>query len=207
MARKHRKGYYIDGKFVVAGSDADMQAAHDAQQDTGPSRTERKHASEKLQDIGEALLDLKANRLQALSLPEPLHEAILAAKRITSHGAMRRQRQYIGKLMRHLDEATLESVREALRIEHGQSTEDVMILHRAEQWRDELIADDERVAQWMIEFPATDSQHLRALIRQARKDAGDTVPGEVRRHGRAYREIFALVRSMLKLAAQADTSS
>ena len=204
MARKHRKGYYVDGKFIVAGSDADVQAAADAREDSGPSRTERKNASEELQGIGEALLDLKPSRLQELSLPEPLHEAILAAKRITSHGAMRRQRQYIGKLMRHLDETMLESVREALRIEHGQSAEDVMILHRAEQWRDELIADDERVAQWMVEFPATDSQHLRALIRQARKDAGDTLPGEARRHGRAYREIFALVRSTLKLVTSAD---
>ena len=208
MARKHRKGYYVDGKFVVTGSNAEAQAADDEQQVMAPSRTELKHASEKLQEIGEALLDLRSARLAGLSLPEQLHDAIMAAKRMTSHGALRRQRQFIGKLMRGLDETTLDAVREALRIEHGRSAADIQFMHRAEKWRDDLIADDERLAQWLSEYPATDVQHLRALIRQARKDAREATAGadEGRRHSRAYREIFAVVRSLLQSAAKAEQS-
>ena len=71
------------------------------------------------------------------------------------------------------------------------------MLHRAEQWRVDLIADDERLAQWIAEFPDTDAQQLRALIRQARKDAREGRPGEARRQGRAYREIFKIVRARL----------
>ena len=44
-------------------------------------------------------------------------------------------------------------------------------------------------------------QNLRALIRQARKDAQSNAaqerPGEAVRHGKAYREIFQIVRTAL----------
>jgi ribosome-associated protein len=54
----------------------------------------------------------------------------------------------------------------------------------------------------MSSNPLTDSQQLRALIRQARKDAKPERPGEALRHGRAYRDIFQLVRLHLLDAAQ-----
>ncbi|MBE0590741.1 MAG: DUF615 domain-containing protein, partial [Hydrogenophaga sp.] len=54
--------------------------------------------------------------------------------------------------------------------------------------------------------PQADVQHLRALIRQARKDAQAVTerPGEALRHGKAYREIFQIVRTAL---TPADESS
>jgi ribosome-associated protein len=204
MARNSRKGYYIDGKFVVAGSDADKQIRSEEQDSLAPSRTELKHASERLQKLGEELLELRADRLATLSLPEKLHDAILDAKRFTSFGAKRRQKQFIGRLMRQLDPDTLDAVRAALHSEHGRSATDAHALHRAEQWREELIADDEQMVRWIEEFPGTDAQHLRALIRQARKDAADAAAGEGRRHGRAFRQIFTLVREQLGSAANAD---
>jgi ribosome-associated protein len=80
------------------------------------------------------------------------------------------------------------------------------VLHQAEQWRDRLIADDDAVGQWLTLSPATDSQNLRALVRQARKDAKPEKPGEALRHGRPYRDIFLLVREAL-LANQAAASA
>lgn len=110
MARKSPKGYYVDGKFVVAGSDADV-----GREDTdSPSRTERKNASEELQKIGEELLILRPELLEALTLPERLHDAIVQAKRLTNFGAKRRQLQFIGKLMRRLEPEALEAVNVAL---------------------------------------------------------------------------------------------
>ncbi|MEO8224762.1 MAG: DUF615 domain-containing protein, partial [Gammaproteobacteria bacterium] len=76
---------------------------------------------------------------------------------------------------------------------HSQFARETGILHRAEEWRDALIADDDRLNQWLQDYPETNTQHLRALIRQARKEAN----AEARRQGRAFRLIFALVRAQL----------
>jgi ribosome-associated protein len=202
MPRKSRKGYYVDGEFVAAGSDADRQFRSELKDSDGPSRTQLKNASEKLQELGAQLLTLRASLFDGLPLPSRLRETILEAKRMTSFGAKRRQLQLIGKLMRGLEPEALESVQAALRLAHGQSAQAARILHRAEQWRDSLIVDDERLKAWIEAFPGTDAQHLRALIRRARKDAREAKPGEAQRQGRAYRQIFALVR--LKLSSSPD---
>jgi ribosome-associated protein len=156
-----------------------------------------KRASEELKQMGEALVTLRADLMARLSLPVTLAGAIAEAKRLTSFGAIRRQSQYIGKLMRKLDEATLDEVRAALDVARGQSAKETALLHRAEQWRDSLIADDARLERWISEYPDTDAQQLRALIRQARKDRRDAEPEGPVRQGRAYRQIFALVRTAL----------
>jgi ribosome-associated protein len=81
------------------------------------------------------------------------------------------------------------------------STSDTLALHQAEQWRDRMVADDEAVAEWMTHHPHTDSQQLRALVRQARKDdttsKADVAKGLLPRQGRTYREIFQLVKTQL----------
>jgi ribosome-associated protein len=59
------------------------------------------------------------------------------------------------------------------------------------------VAEEDAAAQWINLNPGTDVQQLRALIRQARKDAVPEKPGAAVRHGRAYREIFQLVREQL----------
>ncbi len=70
-----------------------------------------------------------------------------------------------------------------------------------------LIDNDEAVQEWIQRFPATDIQQLRALVRQARKDAVPEKPGMAPRHGRAYREIFQLLRSHLQGDAAEATPS
>jgi ribosome-associated protein len=198
MARKSRKGYYDKGEFVAAGSADDLTSNEAAE---AASRTQRKNASDELQDLGEDLLASRSSQLAALSLPEKLQDALVEARRLTNFGAKRRQLQFIGKQMRRLDSEMLQAIRAALAIEHGQSAKGVATLHRAEQWRDSLIGADEPLGQWLADYPDTDAQQLRALIRQARKDAREAKPGEAHRQGRAYRQIFVLVRSQLEAAA------
>lgn len=197
MSRKSRKGYYVAGEFVAAGSELDQQFRTEQKGTEGSSRTERKNASEDLQKIGEDLLTLRADLFAALPLPEKLRDAILDARRITNFEAKRRQKQFIGKLMHRLDPVALEAVNTALRLQYSQSTQETLMLHRAEKWRDALIADDDRLGEWLEAFPLTDAQQLRALIRQARKDAKEAKPEEGPRLGRAYRQIFVLVRTEL----------
>jgi ribosome-associated protein len=110
--------------------------------------------------------------------------------------------QYVGKLMRKLEPEIVEAARTALEEQHKGSATEKLRLHLAEQWRDRLIADDNALPLWMDEYPTTDTQQLRALIRQARKDApaldkAAVSQGLAPRKGRAYRELFQLVREHL----------
>ena len=75
-----------------------------------PSKSARKRAAHAAQKLGEELTRLKVAELEALKLPEELHDAILEAQRIrNTRGGIARQRQYIGKLMREIDLAPIEA--------------------------------------------------------------------------------------------------
>ena len=197
MPRKPKKGYYVSGQFVAEGSELDLELKRELKGSDAPSRTELKRESSELQKIGEDLLTLRSQFMDRLVLPEKLRDALVQAKRISNFEGKRRQMQFIGKLMRQLDAAELDQVRAALAEQHSGSASETLALHQAEQWRDGLIADQEAFEKWLGHYPQTDSQQLRALIRQARKDALPGKPGEAARHGKAYRELFQLVREQM----------
>jgi ribosome-associated protein len=150
-----------------------------------------------LQKLGEDLLTLRADLMARLDLSEKLKDAVVEARRITNFEGKRRQMQFIGKLMRLLDPSVLETVRSALYEQNNGSAQENLVLHLAEGWRDRLLADENAFGEWINAYPATDTQQLRALIRQARKDAVPEKPGEAVRHGRAYRDIFQITREQL----------
>ncbi|MFS2035444.1 ribosome biogenesis factor YjgA [Polaromonas sp. CT11-55] len=178
------KGYWSNGRFV--------KPEEIALEEVGPpSKTQLKAEADEKQALGEALLTLRADLMARLDLPDKLRDAIADAKKITNFEGKRRQMQFIGKLMRPLDP---EPIREAINEQLNGSADLTLALHLAEQWRDKLIADDAALGDWLREYPGTDSQQLRALVRQARKDAKPEKPGEAPRHGKSYREIFQLVR-------------
>jgi ribosome-associated protein len=197
MTRKLKKGYYVSGQFVAEGSELDLELKRELKGSDEPSRTDLKRESTELQKIGEDLLMLRSVFMDRLVLPEKLRDAVAEAKRITNFEGKRRQMQFIGKLMRQLDAAELDSVRAALAEQHSGSASETLALHQAEQWRDELISDDAAFEKWLGHYPLTDGQQLRALIRQTRKDAVPGKPGETPRHGKAYRDLFQLVREQI----------
>jgi ribosome-associated protein len=181
------KGYWSNGRFV--------KPEEIALEEVGPpSKTQLKAEADEKQALGEALLTLRADLMARLDLPDKLRDAIADAKKITNFEGRRRQMQFIGKLMRPLDP---EPIREAINEQLNGSVDLTLALHLAEQWRDKLIADDAALGDWLEQHPGTDSQQLRALVRQARKDAKPEKPGEAPRHGKSYREIFQLVRQTL----------
>ncbi|OYQ40765.1 hypothetical protein CHU94_06385 [Rhodoferax sp. TH121] len=209
MSRKLKKGYYVKGQFVAEGSALDLEYKRELKGTDEPTRTDLKKESDALQKLGEDLLTLRAELMTKLDLPDKLVEGVAEAKRITNFEGKRRQMQFIGKLMRKLERAKWDEIRAALEEQHMPSAKETLVLHQAEQWRDRLIADDDAVGQWLNLSPDTDSQNLRALVRQARKDAKPEKPGEALRHGRAYRDIFQLVREVLQArqdGPSADTS-
>ncbi|MCX7266100.1 MAG: DUF615 domain-containing protein [Burkholderiales bacterium] len=202
MSRKFKKGYFVQGQFVAEGSELDLELKRELKGGDEPSRTELKRESDELQKLGESLLLLRPDLMTKLDLSEKLSDAIDQAKHITNFEGKRRQMQFIGKLMRKLDEAELSAVRSALSEQSQGSAEETLALHFSEQWRDRLIADDAACGEWLENFPQTDTQQLRALIRQARKDAPPASAtaisqGLAPRQSRAYREIFQLVRAEL----------
>jgi ribosome-associated protein len=197
MSRKIKKGYYVRGQFVAEGSALDVEYKRELKGTDEPTRTDLKRESTELQKLGEELLSLRAELMERLSLPDKLVDALSEAKRISNFEGRRRQMQFIGKLMRLLSAEKLDELRAALQEQHLPSAVETMVLHAAEAWRDRLVADDDAMGQWLILSPTTDSQNLRALVRQARKDAKPDKPGLAPRHGRAYRDIFQIVRSQL----------
>jgi ribosome-associated protein len=205
MPRKPKKGYFVRGQFVAEGSELDLELKAELKGTHDASKTDLKRESTDLQKLGEALLTLRADLMAGLTLPEKLTDAVAEARRITNFEGKRRQMQFIGKLMRGLDEEKLQEVRDALQVQQSGSARDAMDLHRAEKWRDDLIAKEDALEQWLAAYPYTDTQQLRALIRQARKDVQpdqDAISrGLAPRQGRAYREIFQIVRGHLSPAA------
>jgi ribosome-associated protein len=201
MSRKPKKGYYVKGHFVAEGSELDLELR--AEQTGGePSRTELKKESAELQKLGEALLTLRSDLFERLDLPENLVGALAELKRISNFEGRRRQLQYVGKLMRQLDPEVQQSVRDALEEQRSGSAQQTLALHAAEKWRDDLVASDDALQSWLQSHPDTDVQQLRALIRQARKDGApsqdEVSKGQAPRRGRAYREIFQIVRDALQ---------
>ncbi len=162
-----------------------------------PSRNELKKTMQDLQELGEAVASLPVDRLDKLKLDERLRDAIDELRRTRSFEGKRRQVQYIGKLMKHEDPAPLREAVASFRV--GSAT-DTLALHQAEYWRDQLLAGDDALASWVKEYPATDVQQLRSLVRSARKEKLE--PGE--RHGRAYRDLFRLVKELMATESDAD---
>ena len=204
MSRKPKKGYFVRGQFVAEGSELDLELKRELKGTDEASRTDLKRESDELQKLGEELLHLRAALFDALPLGEKLADAVAEAKRITNFEGKRRQMQFIGKLMRKLEPEALEAVKQALTEQNTLPAAEVAALHEAERWRDRLVADDDALGGWIETHPATDSQQLRALVRQARKDMKTGPAGEAPRQGKAYREVFQLVRAQLAVHGGAD---
>ena len=197
MSRKLTKGYFVKGKFVAEGSELDIELKKELKGTDAMSRTDEKRESLALQKLGEDLLTLRPDFMAQLDLSEKLKDAVVEAKRITNFEGKRRQMQFIGKQMRLLEPQEVEAIKTVLYEQLSGSASDIAALHQAQTWRDRLIADDDAFGDWIEKFPQTDTQQLRALIRQARKDAKPELPGQALRHGRAFRDIFQIVRAAL----------
>jgi ribosome-associated protein len=210
MARTIKKGYYVRGQFVAEGSDLDLQLKRELKGDGEISKTDLKRESSEFQKIGEDLMNLRPDLMQPLDLPEKLKDAIAAARGITNFEGKRRQIQFIGKLMRQLDHDQIEAAKRALAEQYAPSVQDTLLLHEAEHWRDQLLADEDAASLWLTRYPETDSQQMRALIRQARKDLLPTDAkalslGLAPRQTRSYRELFQLIKQQLTSHAQHPT--
>lgn len=153
-----------------------------------PSKTQRKKESHDLQQLGEDLVALPDDRLDRLPMNESLRDALRMYKKTRTHEGRRRQMQYVGKLMRRNDPEPLREAVAALKLGTAKAS---LALHELEHWRAQMLASDEILTTWIQQHPDTDLQQLRSLVRAARKDAAATPE---QRNGRAYRELFQLIK-------------
>lgn len=160
-----------------------------------PSKSALKRQMTELQKLGETLVSLPKDKLDRLPLPDTLRAAIDEARRIHAHGGLRRQMQYIGRLMREFD---AQPVADQLQRWQARHNEDNAHFHQLEHWRDRLIADDASLAQFIEHYPLTDLQPLRTLIRNARKEAAQQLPP------RSSRALFKLLRQIAAPAATGE---
>ncbi len=134
--------------------------------DDRPSKSARKRAAHAAQDLGARLIELREADLAALGLPEPLLDAVREARRLTSRAALARQRQYIGKLMRHIDADGIEA---AIAARAGTTAAESEMLKRVERWRERLIAEGDGALDALeAEHAPIDRAQLAPLLAAAR---------------------------------------
>ncbi|BBO80372.1 hypothetical protein DSCO28_09380 [Desulfosarcina ovata subsp. sediminis] len=148
--------------------------------DNEKSRTQLKKEAKALQQIGVRLATLSDDQLGRMNLPDDLMEAIRDVRSMRSHGARRRQMQYIGTLMRQVAVAPIEQA--LMDIEQG-AHQQARAFQRVESWRDRLVAGDDELMNEILErFPDANRQRLGQLVRSARKEIGKEAPKRSARH-------------------------
>ena len=172
-------------KKTTYGAELSHQADSDA--DLPPSKTQLKAEADAQQALGVRLTELSKDKLLKLNLPDEVFEAVVESRKITANGAIRRHRQYLGRLMREIDTAP---IIEQLARWDGKHTAENAYFHGLERWRDRLINDSKAISEFMELHPSTDSQQLRTLIRNAQKELAANKPPK------SSRELFKLLREI-----------
>lgn len=160
------------------------------------SRSENRRQALEVLALGEQLVGLTPAQLAKLPIPEDLMPHIEYTKRITSHGARKRQLAFLAKQMRRESDEALQAIRDVLDASSEVSRREVAQMHRVEQWRERLLSQgDAALAELIAQFPDADRQQLRTLVRNALAEKARNKPP------RAFRELFQVLRELLASGA------
>ncbi|MFM8330232.1 MAG: ribosome biogenesis factor YjgA [Candidatus Methylumidiphilus sp.] len=162
-----------------------------------PNKSAIKRENAALEELGVELIALPKERLDKLDLSPPLHEAVKLAQTIANHhGAFKRQRKFIAKLLRTVD---AEAIREQLALHTRQTARATHQLHAIERWRDRLLTGDVHELNALVgEHPDADRPKLRQLIRDARQETQAEAPP------RSARLLFKYLRGLMLPEAEED---
>jgi len=154
------------------------------------SKSQRKKDMLALQKIGESLIKLTEEQLATIDLPDNLLTAIQHMKSLTSNEAKRRQLQYIGKIMRHID---VESIKQTLKRRELIHEKNTAQFHHIEAWRTKLLTHgDDALNSFLGDYPKVDRQQLRKLIRNALQDRKNN------KNTGAEKALFKYLRSIIE---------
>ncbi len=153
------------------------------------SKSARKREAASLQELGVQLSALPDQEIKALDLPDTLFIALRDLRRLPSHGAQVRQRQYIGKLMRNIDPTPV-----LAKLAERKQRHDLEIRHfqQIERWRDRLLSEPTTgVDELLHEYPQADRDSLTKLLDKAERERAE------QRSPVGARELFAFLRQLL----------
>lgn len=157
----------------------------------GPSRKQQRRDALDVLALVQDLGPLSDAQLQKAHVPEHVLTHFAELRRITAHGARKRQHAFIAKQLRREDDDTLASIRDALEAGGEAARQETARLHRAEAWRARLLDDgDAALADLLDAHPQADRQQLRQLVRNALEERAKQKPP------RAFRELFRLLRDL-----------
>jgi len=141
------------------------------------SKTQIKNEAEALQELGMELLRLPIQRLKRMALPDDLLNALIEARSITSKIAGKRQRQFIGALMRDVDP---EPIRQALLLKANDDLSlESATVKETRIWLDKVLTGDPAsLDEFMSVCPGLEHQRLRQLLRNIKKETGDSKPSK-----------------------------
>ena len=154
------------------------------------SKSARKRDAASLQELGVKLSALPDQEIKALGLPDSLFVALRDLRRLPSHGAQVRQRQYIGKLMREIDPEPV-----LAKLAERKQRHDLEIRHfqQIERWRDRLLSEPvDGVRELLQQFPEADGAALAKLLEKAERERLE------QRSPVGARELFAFLRQLLE---------
>ncbi|MBW2567978.1 MAG: DUF615 domain-containing protein [Deltaproteobacteria bacterium] len=133
--------------------------------DDRKSRTQKKNEAKALQKLGERLIALSSEQLERINISNDLRNAVIVAEKTKSHGAKRRQLQYIGTLMRNINPEPIQNALENIRLGDHQKT---LVFKKIEKWRDELKEGNKVFIEEIIDnCPDAERQRLTQLARNA----------------------------------------
>ena len=165
-----------------------MKTEDEFEEELPPSKSQEKRDCDALKKLGDELVTLKQEDLDTLSLPDTLLDALREARKIQSRSGLKRQRQYIGKIMRQIDSDEIKKQLEQIRHKHDTNT---VQFRKIEQWRDRLLLDDKTALSEIIDIhPEIDRQHINQLIRQAKREQQQEKPPA------AARKLFKYLRDL-----------
>ena len=149
------------------------------------SKTQIKNEMNDRQALGMQLTKLAPDTLKKIGLSEELLEAVLFYKKITANGALKRQAQFIGRLMRDTDPEPIQAYLNKLK---GDNAEHNAAMQRLELLRERLIESDDALTELISDKPDLPISELRTLIRNARREK------EQNKAPKAFRELFQLLK-------------
>lgn len=173
----------------------DFDDSYSQDDDERPSKGQLKRETERLQKIGEKLLGLSDVQLAKLPLTDKLIAALEEAKRIKPNSeAIRRHKQYIGKIIREADTATIEERIHEFESSHQLNTRH---FHSLEELRDQLVnGDNASIGELIARYPQVDSQKLRQLVRNAKKEQDINLAQPEKSDKTHSRKLFRYLREL-----------
>ena len=154
-----------------------------------PNKTQIKKDIAKLHQLAEELIRLSNSQLQEMALAEDLFKAVNLVAAMPLKGARKRQLKFITGMLRKIE---IDPILENLARLKSSSAHATREHHLLERWRDRfLLEGDEALRQFLNEYPVADSQQLRQLIRNAKKELAADKPAK------SSRQIYRYLRDFL----------